>query len=397
MDDAQLEHAFRRDLAKRTTRSAVPSFVVAVVAVIAWTVVDRMAAPEQASSFFVLRLTTAALILLIVAVLARVKDRLWAGAVAAVCVVTAVQVSSAWMLAMVPPPNAAYLLSMCLTLCGAALVLDWSWLFSLLISAITVLAVALAMVFSDHPVSGEAVGVTGIYLGTACTVAIIGQYLRCRTSLQEFRARALAQAARHEVEEQQARNAALVETLQVLVRQDHLTGLANRRALTEALTAAVQRARRSGQHLGLIMLDVDHFKALNDSHGHAVGDHVLKVVADCLRRRLRVTDVAARYGGEEFVILLPGGGPEDTLLVADELRRQIAAATAGVQSRRGQGQPSQADRSRTPAAVTVSAGAAVFPLHAATEHDLLAAADAALYTAKGAGRNRCVLAPVPSS
>jgi diguanylate cyclase (GGDEF)-like protein len=157
-------------------------------------------------------------------------------------------------------------------------------------------------------------------------------------------------------------------------RTDPLTGLLNRRALAEIAVPALARARRSGSPLSLVLLDIDHFKQVNDAHGHAAGDAVLVGIAAMLRSRLRAGDGCARLGGEEFVLLLPDTGEAQALQVAEALRAQLAASdVAGVG-------PSTASFG-----VSTGRGDADFDT-------LLREADRAMYAAKAAGRNRVVQA-----
>jgi diguanylate cyclase (GGDEF)-like protein len=113
----------------------------------------------------------------------------------------------------------------------------------------------------------------------------------------------------------------LNESLQVLSRTDFLTGLTNRRSMMEALHSELGRARRSGEPLALLLCDVDRFKAINDTYGHAVGDEVLKTLAQVLRASLRGYDVCARWGGEEFLVLLPRTGLQGAREAAEKLRK----------------------------------------------------------------------------
>ena len=164
-----------------------------------------------------------------------------------------------------------------------------------------------------------------------------------------------------------------------LARRDALTGLANRRAFDERLAALTAETSAGGGDLTLLMCDLDHFKSVNDTHGHAVGDEVLKAAADAIREVLagcRSNDVAvaARYGGEELVVLLPNFGPAGGMRVAERVREAIAEIAL----------PEGGERSHASASV----GAAVFPFDAAGPNELLRAADDALYAAKTGGRNR---------
>ncbi|MCW2614300.1 MAG: diguanylate cyclase [Frankiales bacterium] len=165
------------------------------------------------------------------------------------------------------------------------------------------------------------------------------------------------------------RNAWLLEQVQRLAATDGLTKIANRRTFESTLEREVARATRSGDHVSLVMIDIDHFKLLNDDHGHPAGDEVLRNVAFALSCECRDFDIAARYGGEEFAVVLPGCGPDEALTIADRLRRAVALAPAVVP-------------------VTASAGVATFPTHASDADALVRAADDALYESKRSGRDR---------
>jgi diguanylate cyclase (GGDEF)-like protein len=162
---------------------------------------------------------------------------------------------------------------------------------------------------------------------------------------------------------------------------DGLTGLANRRRAEEFLRAEVARAERLGGSVGLILADLDDFKAVNDEHGHAAGDDVLREFADALRATVREIDVAARWGGEEFAVLLPGSDLEGALHVAERLREAIAA-------RRIAG-PGGAQIAVTASFGVASSGGG------RDVQELLRVADEALYEAKGAGKNRVQAAAQP--
>ena len=168
------------------------------------------------------------------------------------------------------------------------------------------------------------------------------------------------------------------ELLLELSNTDHLTGLFNRRFLMESLDKEVQRARRKDGLVALLLLDIDHFKRVNDTHGHLQGDVVLQKVALHIQKELRSYDVAARYGGEEFVAVLPDTSLKEAYNVADRIR-------LSVQSMRFAG-------SLAEERVTVSLGVAIFPSPCFDDIDgLLRSADEALYRAKESGRNRVVI------
>ena len=158
---------------------------------------------------------------------------------------------------------------------------------------------------------------------------------------------------------------------------DPLTGLANRRFLQEILLRELRRAQRSNQPVSLIIADIDHFKGVNDTYGHNVGDEVLEQVAGIMLSSVRATDFVIRYGGEEFVILQPETRAADAAAVADKLRKTIGDTIMESTSRPG-----------ITLKVTISAGVAAFPVDGQTGEQVILKADKALYWAKQNGRNR---------
>ena len=165
------------------------------------------------------------------------------------------------------------------------------------------------------------------------------------------------------------RNAWLLEQVRAMAATDGLTGIANRATFNTTLERELSRAARAQEDASLVLMDIDHFKKLNDTYGHQTGDDVLKRVAATLKEAARLYDTPARYGGEEFGVILPRTSPADALMVADRLREAIAA-------------------SGDDPGVTISAGVASFPLDATDPDSLVGAADGALYASKHAGRNR---------
>jgi diguanylate cyclase (GGDEF)-like protein len=156
---------------------------------------------------------------------------------------------------------------------------------------------------------------------------------------------------------------------------DELTQLFTLRHFRNRMEESIFACERSGQKFSLLMLDIDHFKSINDRWGHPAGDEVLRQVARLLVRTIRVSDSAFRYGGEEFVILLAEQDLALAMLVAERVRHAVENMTISLE-----------DGATIP--VTVSIGAAIFPDDGTSAQDLVAAADAALYQAKRAGRNR---------
>lgn len=167
---------------------------------------------------------------------------------------------------------------------------------------------------------------------------------------------------------------------QRLALRDVLTGILNRRAVLEQFSKELERARRDASYLAVAMVDIDHFKQINDVYGHLAGDEVICHCVNQLTQRIRESDSIGRYGGEEFLVLLPRTSPENTVAVLDQLRASVAESPA----RFGEASIS----------LRISIGVCcVVPNEDDTTASLLARADAALYEAKGLGRNTLCLAP----
>ncbi len=167
-------------------------------------------------------------------------------------------------------------------------------------------------------------------------------------------------------------NAHYFEKVQRLAYLDGLTGIYNRRHFEKQIMSELERAERYETHFSVIMVDIDQFKKLNDEFGHILGDEVLRQVSSLFQQQLRKVDVVCRYGGEEFAIIIPQTRGTAAVGTAEKLRRKIETYLfPGV-----------------PRRVTISAGVAEYPVNGITRDELVAAADAALYAAKLAGRNR---------
>jgi diguanylate cyclase (GGDEF)-like protein len=172
-------------------------------------------------------------------------------------------------------------------------------------------------------------------------------------------------------------SAARGRAIRRLSLHDGLTGLVNRAAFDAFLAAEGARARRAGRPFAIAMLDVDHFKRLNDAHGHAAGDEVLRWIAELLRSEYRATDLVARYGGEEFALVFVDAQSESVRARLEALRESVAR----IPLRAADG---------TPLRVTLSIGLGSWPADGADAAEVLACADARLYAAKRRGRNRLV-------
>jgi len=179
------------------------------------------------------------------------------------------------------------------------------------------------------------------------------------------------------------RNAEMYQQVQDLSVTDELTGTLNRRAFSKTLEREFRRAKRYDTPLSLILVDIDYFKDINDTHGHRVGDQVLRKMVSVLNGSIREVDILARYGGDEFVSLLPGTNLEEVLVVARRMKEQV--------------QTTYFNQNSKPIEVTVSIGVAHYPLPEITSSDILfELADQALYRAKKNGRNQIMMTSMES-
>jgi diguanylate cyclase (GGDEF)-like protein len=174
-------------------------------------------------------------------------------------------------------------------------------------------------------------------------------------------------------------NVRMRDELQDQSVRDPLTGLYNRRHLTETLRRLLGRHAKTGEHLAVVSVDIDHFKRFNDNHGHDAGDMVLRAVGAVLTQHVDGDEIACRIGGEELMLLLPGADTALARTRAEALREAVQAVSV----RYGD---------KTLPAITISIGVAVSPVHGTLPQDLMRAADDALYLAKARGRNQVIIA-----
>ena len=224
---------------------------------------------------------------------------------------------------------------------------------------------------TDHPTlcmpmlaQGETVGLLYLESVTGCAFSVDQE--RLARTVSEMVALAIV-------------NFRLRESLRQQSIRDPLTELFNRRYLEETFDRELRRAQRSKESIGMIMLDIDHFKVFNDSYGHEAGDALLKELGQVLRRSVRGEDVACRYGGEEFALLLSGADLEQTMMRAEQIRLSVQTLKTRIHE-------------QELGSVSASLGVAAFPQHGTQLADLMRAADLALYRAKNEGRNRVLSA-----
>ncbi|MEJ5912880.1 pyridoxamine 5'-phosphate oxidase [Pseudokineococcus sp. 1T1Z-3] len=346
-------------LRARGRASGISVLAAAVVISPTWSLVDRVLEGQAlADSFLPVRLLAllpmaAALLLLWRTPL----GRRWPGATTAAGL-GVLQLEIGWMLPQVQTLG-AYLLGASLVFYAAGSVLATRPLWTAGLLLPTVVGTLWGS-SAGAGLGGADLVLTTFYLGTAGVVGVVGQTLRYRSSRAEL-------TSRRELELEQLASRRLLRELRRLSTEDPLTGLLNRRQWDHELSAACARAATSGSGVALVLLDVDHFKSVNDRAGHAGGDEVLRRTADLLRAVAEPGDVVARLGGDELALLMPGGERERAETAAEQVRRQVEALRL----------PTHPDLR-----VTCSLGVAVAHGTTAAPVGLVLAADDQLYLAK---------------
>ena len=215
---------------------------------------------------------------------------------------------------------------------------------------------------------GETLGI--LHLRSNSPSVLLESKMQLAMSVAEHMALALA-------------NLKLRESLRSQAIRDPLTGLFNRRYMEESLDRELKRAKRKQVQVGMIMIDIDHFKKFNDSYGHAAGDYLLRELGVFLNSLIRGEDIASRYGGEEFIIILPEASREETMQRAEQIRRDVKNLNL-----------SNHFQAQDP--MTLSVGVAIYPQHGGDAENILRAVDAALYQAKREGRDHVAIAAEPN-
>jgi diguanylate cyclase (GGDEF)-like protein len=306
----------RDELVSRARAAGLLVCWVAVVAVPAWTIVDRIAVPHLAASFLVVRLACDLPMLLAMWALWRLPVGLRRPELLTFAVLAIVQAEIAWMIPQTQG-DPYYLLGFTLAVYGSGCILvarprwtgavvGWSWI-----------ALALSMLVFPGELSLPDLAAVTVYLGTASIIAVLAHLRRYALNNREL-------LTRVRLEREQQRTAVLLAQLERLSHEDPLTGLANRRRWDAELLSVCTAARQHNSVVGVVLLDIDHFKHINDRHGHPGGDEALRQVAALLSRRVRAGDLVARLGGDELAVLLPGSDLDRAVELAERLRCEAA-------------------------------------------------------------------------
>jgi diguanylate cyclase (GGDEF)-like protein len=359
LDARRLRADFRAEVRQATRTTAIAGGVIAIIAFPSWAFFDHLVDPSHGVRFATLRFALELpLIALWLTLFTRVGRR-YPEAVM-LLMLALIQGVIAYMTTHVVDAYAPYALGLSLGIYASSFLLIWPWQYTAALIGITWAAVFGTIATAPPTLDAAAVATIAFYLGTASLIAFVGQLHRQMTAWEEFRNRVGLEA-------EQERNRDLVRQLERLSREDALTGLANRRSWDETLGREFERSRRTDSGLAVMLFDLDHLKEINDRYGHATGDRVLKTIADVLRARVRVGDLAARLGGDEFGVICPDTDLEAASALAEDLQARIGELSALDGSGPG---------------VTVSIGAASRKAGDLTATDVVQRADDRLYSAK---------------
>lgn len=357
--DVAVADRLREAMSGRARTSGLIVAVAALVVFPAWSGFDLLLEPGLAPSFLVVRLAGLAPMGIAAWLLWRHPVGRRHPELLTVVILAVVQAAVVWMIPQVDTVEPYVLgLSVALNACGCLLASHPRWTIGLVVA--TWLALAGAVVLAPTALPVRALAIAAFYLATATLVALVAHVHRYRLALRELETRL-------RLEQEQRRTAALLSELQRLSQEDPLTGLANRRRWDAELESACAEARRGGTSVAVVLVDLDHFKQVNDRHGHAGGDGALTRVAALLAERVRGDDVVARLGGDELAVLLPGTDLERAVELAERLRCEAA----GLQPPRF-----------APGELTLSLGVAVASGEQAYPAELMSQADGHLYRAK---------------
>jgi len=357
--DAAVDGSVREVMHEQARTSGLVIAVAALLAFPAWSGFDVLLEPALAVRFLVVRLAALVPIAVLVWLLWRRPIGRHRPELLSVGILVVIQAAVVWMIPQVQNVE-PYVLGLSIALYGSGCLLAAHprWTAGLVLA--TWAALGVAVLFAPAAVSLPTLAIAGFYLATATLVALVAHVRRYGLAVRELEARL-------RLEREQRRTGVLLARLQRLSQEDPLTGLANRRRWDAELDAACAEARRGGTSVAVVLLDLDHFKQVNDRHGHAGGDGALTQVAGLLAERVRGDDVVARLGGDELAVLLPDTDLGRAVELAERLRCE-----AGVL------QPPGFARGE----LTLSLGVAAAAGEHAYPMDLMSQADGQLYRAK---------------
>jgi diguanylate cyclase (GGDEF)-like protein len=332
---------------------------VALLGMPAWTLVDRVATPEQADLFLLVRLLCEIPMALAVWALWRTPLGRAHPEWLTFFVLAVIQVEIAWMITQAGDPE-YHLLGFTLAVYGSGCILVARPRWTAALVAVSWVALGLSMLAYPGRLSADQLVAVTVYLGTASIIAVLAHLRRYALNNREL-------VTRVRLEREKQRTGVLLDQLERLSHEDPLTGLANRRRWDAELVSVCAAARQRGAVVGVVLLDIDRFKTINDRHGHPGGDEALRQVARLLSERVRGGDLVARLGGDEFAVLLPDADLDRAIELAERLRAEAARLVPA-----GFG-PDEVSLSL---GVAAAAGDVAYPL------ELMSRADEQLYRAK---------------
>jgi diguanylate cyclase (GGDEF)-like protein len=373
---AQAIPGLREELIDRARTAGVLVCWVAVIALPAWTLVDRIAVPEQAGTFLLVRLLCDIPMLLALWALRRLPVGRRHPEGLAFLVLAVVQAEIAWMITQADDPK-YHLLGFTLAIYGSGCILVARPRWTAALVGVSWAALGVSMLLYPGRLTAEDLVAVTVYLGTASIIAVLAHLRRYALNNREL-------LTRVRLEREQQRTGVLLTQLERLSHEDPLTGLANRRRWDAELVSACTEGRQRNTVVGVVLLDIDHFKRINDRHGHPGGDEALRQVAGLLSRRVRAGDLVARLGGDELAVLMPGSDLDRAVELAERLRCEAAElAPAGFD----------------PGEINLSLGVASAGGDQAYPLELMSRADEQLYRAKitrnAVGAPRRDPAPIP--
>ena len=306
----------RDELIDRARTAGLMVCWVAVLGVPTWTLVDRIAVPAQAGAFLVVRLLCDVPMLVVLVTLWRVPFGRRHPEVLTFLVLAIVQAEIAWMITQAEDPK-YYLLGFTLAIYGSGCILVARPRWTVAVVGVSWAGLGVSVLMYPGLLAAEDLVAVTVYLGTASAIAILAHLRRYALNDREL-------LTRVRLEREQQRTGVLLTQLERLSHEDPLTGLANRRRWDAELQSVCTEARGRNTVVGVVLLDIDHFKHINDRHGHPGGDEALRQVAALLSRRVRTGDLVARLGGDELAVLLPGSDLDRAVELAERLRREAA-------------------------------------------------------------------------